>query len=578
MPLCKVAQRWDIVARMIWKARDLHGPGFPDEVAAGGTASTNPSAYGMVVGDSILGSTNIIRTSTQATVDPGVVHRIRGAIRSVQGDEPAKDAFVADSGAAVTDAATFGGDDFGGADAGGGDDRACRICNETGHFARECPQKPEGFGKCFNCGQEGHNKAECTNPRVFSGTCRVCQKEGHAARDCPDKPAPVCRNCKQEGHVTSECSNNMVFDPEEVAELPVEEAWKELVKTAKEAAENRDLDDFRTAVKVYKKAVGQVTYGELERSFRSNDIGIYLIATASTATEPLPGLLLDTHTLVNLAGKRDCSFQVGYFFKKTPRTAKLAAVWPTSEAENMERLKDAGIPYERGIPKCLRCKEMGHTTKNCPEEPAELGQQSAVKCFNCEEEGHRVRDCPKPRVDHFACRNCNQPGHTAAECTEPRSAEGVECKRCHQVGHFAKECPNSSGGQACRNCGEEGHMAKECEKPKNPAMTKCRNCEEMGHFSKDCPQPKDWSKVKLGHTFKRCPQAKADAAAAAVADNTGNDNGGFNTAAAASGDWEDANGAGANEADAGAPAVTGGWEDTDPTPATTGVTASGGGW
>ncbi|KAL8687152.1 MAG: hypothetical protein Q9224_005237 [Gallowayella concinna] len=39
--------------------------------------------------------------------------------------------------------------------AGGGDDRTCRICNETGHLARECPQKPEGFGKCFNCGEEG---------------------------------------------------------------------------------------------------------------------------------------------------------------------------------------------------------------------------------------------------------------------------------------------------------------------------------------------------------------------------------------------------------------------------------------
>ena len=28
-------------------------------------------------------------------------------------------------------------------------------CNETGHFARECPQKPASFGKCFNCGEEG---------------------------------------------------------------------------------------------------------------------------------------------------------------------------------------------------------------------------------------------------------------------------------------------------------------------------------------------------------------------------------------------------------------------------------------
>ena len=66
--------------------------------------------------------------------------------------------------------------------------------------------------------------------------------------------------------------------------------------------------------------------------------------------------MLDTHTIVNLSGKRDCKYKVGYFFKKTPRTAKMAEVWPASEEENLERLKDAGIPMERGLPKCLRCK------------------------------------------------------------------------------------------------------------------------------------------------------------------------------------------------------------------------------
>lgn len=72
--------------------------------------------------------------------------------------------------------------------------------------------------------------------------------------------------------------------------------------------------------------------------------------------EATNGALLDTHTLVNLAGKRDCSYQVGYYFKKEPRSSKLAPLWPKSDEENIERLKDAGVPYERGIPKCLRCK------------------------------------------------------------------------------------------------------------------------------------------------------------------------------------------------------------------------------
>ncbi|CAO1603130.1 hypothetical protein XANCAGTX0491_006723 [Xanthoria calcicola] len=393
-----------------------------------------------------------------------------------------------------------------------GDDRACRICKQVGHLARECAQKPEGFGQCYNCGEEGHSKADCTNAKVFTGDCRLCSKQGHAARDCPDKPPAICRNCKQEGHILSECTNKKVFDfLDNVPTLSEGDAWNNVIRTAKEAVGTRELDDFRESIQTYQKAVKEVSYEQLERSFRTNGIGIYIIAM-----EPREGEVLDTHTLVDLSGKKDCKYKVGYFFKKTPRTEKLADVWPTSEEENLVRLKDAGAPYERGIPKCLRCKEMGHTAKACTQEETEIDKPS-VKCVICQEDGHRARDCTQVRVDRFACRNCKQSGHRADECTEPRSAEGVECKKCNEVGHFAKDCP-TGGSRACRNCGEEGHMSKECEKPKNPATAMCRNCDEVGHFSKDCPKPKDWSKVKcnncqeMGHTSKRCTQAKAEGA------------------------------------------------------------------
>jgi hypothetical protein len=71
-------------------------------------------------------------------------------------------------------------------------------------MARECPSKPANDGACFNCGEQGHTKADCTNPRKFTGTCHVCQKDGHHSRDCPDKPPEKCRNCQEEGIYTTE--------------------------------------------------------------------------------------------------------------------------------------------------------------------------------------------------------------------------------------------------------------------------------------------------------------------------------------------------------------------------------------
>jgi zinc knuckle protein len=59
-------------------------------------------------------------------------------------------------------------------------------------------------GECYNCGQVGHNKADCTNEKVdrpFTGTCRNCGQEGHMAVSCPDRKPIVCKVCEESEHV-----------------------------------------------------------------------------------------------------------------------------------------------------------------------------------------------------------------------------------------------------------------------------------------------------------------------------------------------------------------------------------------
>ena len=143
--------------------------------------------------------------------------------------------------------------------------------------------------------------------------------------------------------------------------MSAEDAWDALQK----ADEEKDLEDFREvradircpcphnadysdqAFKIYSKAASDATYDELEQAFRLNKFNTYLIATENE--------LPKTHTYVNLQGELDKTYKVGFHLSPKPKRETQKQGWPETPEENVQRLKDAGLPMERGIPKCSRC-------------------------------------------------------------------------------------------------------------------------------------------------------------------------------------------------------------------------------
>ncbi|KAL4911399.1 hypothetical protein BDW74DRAFT_7942 [Aspergillus multicolor] len=188
-----------------------------------------------------------------------------------------------------------------------------------------------------------HTKAECTKPRVFKGPCRICNQEGHPAAECPNRPPDVCKNCQEEGHKTADCKANRKLDLNKIPDMLPEQAWAML----KKASDDRDLEDFREGLKVYSKAVPDAAFADIETKMRQDFFNIYLIAMERETA--------DCISLIDLQGKLNCTYVVGFFYSPKPQRANLRERWPSSVEENLERLQDAGLPYDRQIPKCGNC-------------------------------------------------------------------------------------------------------------------------------------------------------------------------------------------------------------------------------
>ena len=146
------------------------------------------------------------------------------------------------------------GQDEGGKDgqrfAGGGgmSEVICMCCREKGHLAKHCPKNPDNQckvvggskfvakqdatrkGRCYNCGEIGHNIHNCPKPKKTGGklefaTCFVCGETGHISSQCPKNERGIyprggcCKICQSVRHLAKDCPERGTAKDKKASEM-----------------------------------------------------------------------------------------------------------------------------------------------------------------------------------------------------------------------------------------------------------------------------------------------------------------------------------------------------------------------
>ncbi|XP_070542262.1 zinc finger CCHC domain-containing protein 9-like [Ptychodera flava] len=98
---------------------------------------------------------------------------------------------------------------------------------------------------------------------------------------------------------------------------------------------------------------------------------------------------------------------------------------------------------------CFQCRKPGHGVADCPDLIMDIDQGMGI-CFRCgstEHSSHQCRVKLKTKKGEFQfakCFICHQMGHLSKQCPDnPRGLypHGGGCKLCGSVEHFVRDCP-----------------------------------------------------------------------------------------------------------------------------------------
>ncbi|KAJ3297128.1 hypothetical protein HK104_000842 [Borealophlyctis nickersoniae] len=207
-------------------------------------------------------------------------------------------------------------------------------------------------------------------------------------------------------HYSKDCPGR-VEDPLGVKAPPeeLERLWNLVIAADKSG----DFDDIKDAIMEYVHNDPDETWVGLETKLRAAGLKTHIYAEAR--------ILPPQKEFADIAGKGNKRYEI--VFMRNPRVIKLKLKNDDDKAQNLERLKDAGVLRDRrrvngkyelpvwateGLTQeqinaakgaCVRCGAEDHRAKDCTME-RENPNAHVGKCFKCGETGHSFRVCPNP--------------------------------------------------------------------------------------------------------------------------------------------------------------------------------------